>query len=104
MHGPHELVAVRVAVLVFDVSSAALDALVGTATLATEVNGWAYGSSRDLTGFEDGTENPPLVEAPAIVAVPMAAVRGCWRPPWPDVSIKRRSGAPPLEGGRRLRH
>jgi porphyrinogen peroxidase len=56
--------------LVFDVASSALDALAGTAKLATEVNGWAYGSSRDLTGFEDGTENPPLVEAPGIVAVP----------------------------------
>jgi porphyrinogen peroxidase len=56
--------------LVFDVTSSALDAVAGTATLATEVSGWAYRSSRDLTGFEDGTENPPLVEAPAVVAVP----------------------------------
>jgi porphyrinogen peroxidase len=56
--------------LVFDVASSALDTLAGTATLATEVSGWAYGSSRDLTGFEDGTENPPLVEALAVVAVP----------------------------------
>jgi putative iron-dependent peroxidase len=55
--------------LVFDVASSALDALAGTATLATEVNGWAYGSSRDLTGFEDGTENPPLAQAGPIVAV-----------------------------------
>ncbi len=56
--------------LVFDVATSALDALAGTARLATQVDGWAYGSSRDLTGFEDGTENPPLVEAPSIVAVP----------------------------------
>jgi putative iron-dependent peroxidase len=56
--------------LVFDVAASAIDALAGIASLATEVNGWAYRSSRDLTGFEDGTENPPLVEAPAVVAVP----------------------------------
>ena len=31
--------------------------------LATELVGWPYHQDRDLTGFEDGTENPTLVEA-----------------------------------------
>jgi porphyrinogen peroxidase len=31
---------------------------------------FTYGASRDLTGFEDGTENPPLDEAVGLVAVP----------------------------------
>jgi putative iron-dependent peroxidase len=59
--------------LVFDVCSSALDALKDVAGLATEVTGWAYRDSRDLTGFEDGTENPPLAEAVPVVAVPDGA-------------------------------
>jgi putative iron-dependent peroxidase len=59
--------------LVFDVCSTALDALKDVAGLATEVTGWAYRDSRDLTGFEDGTENPPLAEAVPVVAVPDGA-------------------------------
>jgi putative iron-dependent peroxidase len=55
--------------LVFDICSGALDALAGVAGLATEATGWAYRDSRDLTGFEDGTENPPLAEAMPVVAV-----------------------------------
>ncbi len=56
--------------LVFDICSGALDALRGVAVLASEVTGWSYRDSRDLTGFEDGTENPPLAEALPVVAVP----------------------------------
>ena len=44
--------------------------LAACATLTRELDGWSYRHSRDLTGFEDGTENPPLDEAGAIVAVP----------------------------------
>jgi putative iron-dependent peroxidase len=35
------------------------------ATLATETSGWTYHHHLDLTGFVDGTENPPLGAAAA---------------------------------------
>jgi putative iron-dependent peroxidase len=38
--------------------------------VAREVTGWLYRHDRDLTGFIDGTENPTLLEAPGVVAVP----------------------------------
>jgi len=56
--------------LVFDVAMSALSDLATLASAATEVTGWPYRRLRDLTGFIDGTENPPLVDAPAVVAVP----------------------------------
>ena len=37
---------------------------------AAETTGWVYRHDRDLTGFIDGTENPPLLEAAEVVAVP----------------------------------
>ena len=40
------------------------------ATLERRLTGWAYRHSRDLTGFEDGTENPSLMEAPDVALVP----------------------------------
>ena len=49
--------------VVFDVSRAIVSALTPAATLVTETVGWPYHRDRDLTGFEDGTENPTLVEA-----------------------------------------
>ena len=49
--------------LVFDVSNDVVSALAAHATLAHEMVGWPYHHDRDLTGFEDGTENPTLVEA-----------------------------------------
>jgi putative iron-dependent peroxidase len=51
---------------VFDVTREAIAALVPVACLAAEVAGWTYKESRDLTGFIDGTENPPLSEAPEV--------------------------------------
>ena len=42
----------------------------GIATLVREVDGWSYRHSRDLTGFEDGTENPNLLDAPDAALVP----------------------------------
>jgi putative iron-dependent peroxidase len=54
----------------FDVSREVMAALVDIAHLATEVAGWTYKESRDLTGFIDGTENPPLSEAPEVALVP----------------------------------
>ena len=45
-------------------------ALRGLATVVRERPSFTYGASQDLTGFEDGTENPPLDEATGLVAVP----------------------------------
>ncbi|UQX88800.1 Dyp-type peroxidase [Jatrophihabitans telluris] len=56
--------------LVFDMSAAIIDQLHPVAEVATEVTGWSYRHSRDLTGFEDGTENPPLAEAGDVAVVP----------------------------------
>lgn len=51
----------------------AIDALKGIALLATDIDGWSYKHNRDLTGFEDGTENPNLMEAPDVALVPAGA-------------------------------
>ena len=55
---------------VFDVTREAVQALAPLAILALEVAGWTYKENRDLTGFIDGTENPPLSEAPEVALVP----------------------------------
>src|SRR6266699_1006750 len=55
---------------VFDVAREAIAALTPIARLADEVAGWTYKESRDLTGFIDGTENPPLSEAPEVALIP----------------------------------
>ena len=54
----------------FEVSSYILKQLKGYFKLADETVGWAYEVNRDLTGFEDGTENPGTLEAPGLVRVP----------------------------------
>lgn len=56
--------------IVFDVAVDVQRALSQVATLALEVTGWSYRHSRDLTGFEDGTENPPLSDAADVVLIP----------------------------------
>ena len=55
---------------VFDVAREAIAALAPMARLASEVAGWTYKESRDLTGFIDGTENPSLSEAPEVALIP----------------------------------
>lgn len=45
-------------------------ALSPAARLERELTGWSYRHSRDLTGFEDGTENPSLLDAPEIALIP----------------------------------
>src|SRR5262245_52029496 len=50
--------------VLFDGARAAVTLLAGHAVVADEESGWAYRGHRDLTGFVDGTENPPLVEIP----------------------------------------
>jgi putative iron-dependent peroxidase len=56
--------------VVFDVGRNTTNALAEVADLADETSGWTYHANRDLTGFEDGTENPTLLEAPDVVLVP----------------------------------
>jgi putative iron-dependent peroxidase len=55
---------------VFDAGRLAIERLSRHAGVRRETNGWLYQHDRDLTGFIDGTENPSLVEAPAVVGVP----------------------------------
>jgi putative iron-dependent peroxidase len=59
--------------IVFDAAIELINALVPVATLVTEVEGWAYHRDRDLTGFIDGTENPPVAEAPEWTLIPDGA-------------------------------
>ncbi|HVM09961.1 MAG TPA: Dyp-type peroxidase [Acidimicrobiales bacterium] len=48
---------------VFDIARLAAVGLRGVADVVCERPSFVYQSSQDLTGFEDGTENPPLGEA-----------------------------------------
>ena len=50
--------------VLFDGVQAAIAQLAGHTVVGDEEAGWAYRAHRDLTGFVDGTENPPLVEIP----------------------------------------
>ncbi len=55
--------------IVFDLGKATIEALAPLATLARETAGWSYKHTRDLTGFEDGTENPTLYDAPEVALI-----------------------------------
>jgi putative iron-dependent peroxidase len=55
--------------VVFDVARMAIVSLSGVAEIAAETSTWPYRHDLDLTGFIDGTENPTLFEAPAVVLV-----------------------------------
>ena len=55
---------------VFDNAREVLAALAGVAAVGREVTGWLYRHDRDLTGFVDGTENPSLLTAAEVAAVP----------------------------------
>jgi porphyrinogen peroxidase len=55
--------------VVFDEGRRAVDTLAGLATLADETTGWTYHHHLDLTGFIDGTENPPLGEAASYAVI-----------------------------------
>jgi putative iron-dependent peroxidase len=54
---------------IFDVAADVVDGLQPVASLLRELRGWPYQHSRDLTGFQDGTENPSLVEAPEVALI-----------------------------------
>lgn len=55
--------------VVWDEAIRAMRLLEPVATVATETSGWTYHHHLDLTGFVDGTENPPLGAAPSYALV-----------------------------------
>lgn len=55
--------------IVWQSARSAIEALEHIAILATDIDGWSYRHNRDLTGFEDGTENPSLMQAPEVALV-----------------------------------
>ena len=54
----------------FDVARLAVRALRGVARLVSEQQSFVYRASQDLTGFEDGTENPTPDRASSIACIP----------------------------------
>lgn len=56
--------------VVFDIAREVIDGLKALASVAEESSSWPYRHDRDLTGFIDGTENPDLIDAPAIALIP----------------------------------
>ncbi|MFC5063120.1 Dyp-type peroxidase [Actinomycetospora atypica] len=58
---------------VFDEAAAVVAALGPVGHLVEELPAWSHHADRDLTGFEDGTENPPAAEAPGVVTIPEGA-------------------------------
>jgi putative iron-dependent peroxidase len=59
--------------IVFDMARSVIRALAGLASLREESSCWSYQHDRDLTGFIDGSENPNLLDAPAVSLVPEGA-------------------------------
>jgi porphyrinogen peroxidase len=55
---------------VFNIARLAAISLGDDAVLVAEQPSFTYQASQDLTGFEDGTENPPMDEAPAVATIP----------------------------------
>ena len=55
---------------IFDIARVAARQLDGVARVVTEQPAFTYGASQDLTGFEDGTENPPVDEALQVATIP----------------------------------
>ena len=55
---------------VWDAGRDAIVRLATVARLERRLSGWTYRHNRDLTGFEDGTENPSLLDAPDVALVP----------------------------------
>ena len=59
--------------VVFDATLEAQRRLAPHAAADSEVRGWAYHRDRDITGFEDGKENPTLASAPGYALVPQGS-------------------------------
>jgi putative iron-dependent peroxidase len=58
---------------VFDAARSVERELRGLANVVAEWPTFTYLQSRDMTGFEDGTENPPLSEIPGVATIPAGA-------------------------------
>jgi porphyrinogen peroxidase len=56
--------------IAWDHAGAATEAVAGVATLVADQPAFTYRDGRDMTGFIDGTENPPSRLAPSIAMVP----------------------------------
>ena len=56
--------------IVLDAARMVTAALAPVARLALEQPGFVYRDSRDVTGFIDGTENPPVAEAHEVAVIP----------------------------------
>lgn len=54
--------------VVWETSLRIARALDSITQVASDVSGWIYRQERDLTGFIDGTENPPPDQAPSVAA------------------------------------
>jgi porphyrinogen peroxidase len=59
--------------VVFDEARQAINSLASLASVGAETSSWPYRRFRDLTGFEDGTKNPSLLEAPSVALIPDGA-------------------------------
>jgi putative iron-dependent peroxidase len=55
---------------VFNIARLAAHELADVAAIACEQPSFTYLASQDLTGFEDGTENPAIDEAPSVATIP----------------------------------
>ena len=89
----------------FNVSRHILDKVAGLLDIADETIGWVYEGNRDLTGFEDGTENPGALEVPSVIAVPAgepgAGSSVLLFQKWPHL-VKPAPDRPTERAGRRL--
>lgn len=56
--------------LALDASRSITRCLSPVAALALDQSGFVYQDSRDLTGFIDGTANPPVTDAPGVALIP----------------------------------
>jgi putative iron-dependent peroxidase len=56
--------------VVFDAARATVAALAPVAAVVLEQPGFVYHDSRDLTGFVDGSANPPLADAFEVACIP----------------------------------
>lgn len=59
--------------VVFDAARDAIADLAPVAGVRRETSCWPYRHFRDLTGFQDGTENPSIARAPEVALVPAGA-------------------------------
>ena len=63
---------------VFNVARIAAAELADLAAVANEQACFTYQASQDLSGFEDGTENPPVDQAIVSATIPNDGARSCY--------------------------